>query len=423
MALRLAPTGLHAGAWMGFLLANTVAAPIVVGHLFHLGPAATAGLVQRTIVLACLVSVVQALWGHRVTAIEGPAGLWLSVLIALAQGPSGHQHGLLQTLGEFRVGLLCAGVVVASLSLVGAIARLQRLFTHRVIGVYLVLLGVQLAGSFLPAAFLLHARPSGSLVLRSLAVVLVTVVVAAWGPRPLRAASVLAGLAVGWALVAVTTPGGAVLGPTPAPAPLTAWALRFNVGVVVTCIFAALINTSNTVATVRAVAQAASTQEVQPEVAAARFDRASACTSLGNAVAGLAGALGLVSLSSSSAVVRLAGARRRAPFLVACAFTAVLGALPLTARLLASLPASVAAASLLVTTAQLLIMGVESLRHPAATGSARIRVGVPLLLGLGTLALPVTVWSGVPDPVRLVVGNGLVLGVILAIVFDRLPGG
>lgn len=414
---------MEAGPWIGFILANTVAAPIVVGHLFLLSSTATAGLVQRTVVIACLVSALQALRGHRLTAVEGPAGLWLSVMAALAQVNLGDPHRLLATLGEFRLALMCTGVVLAALSFLGAVSYLQRLFTGRVMAVYLILLSVQLASVFVPQAVVANGRLNVITLARSGLVILVTVLIAMSGSRRFRSLSLLAGLVVGW-LFAVAL-GTSRLGPVPAPLSagmaLPAWGLSFNLGVVVTCIFAGLVNTSNTVATVRAVSQATTTAGPPVEATPRLFDRTNLVTAVGNTFAGLTGSLGLISLSSSAGVVRLTRSSRRAPFVAGCLVTAAVAAAPPTAGVLASIPVSVAAASLLVTTVQLMVMGLENLGQPARPHLEHVRVAVPLLFGLAIFSLPAATFLDTPSILRLLLGNGLVVGVIVAIALDRIP--
>lgn len=413
----------EAGPWIGFVLANTVAAPIVVGHLFLLSPTATAGLVQRTVIIACLVSALQALRGHRLTAVEGPAGLWLSVMAALAQVNIEEPHRLLATLGQFRLGLICTGVVLAALSLLGAVSYLQRLFTERVMGVYLILLSVQLASVFVPQAVGSNGQLNGITLARSVLVIMVTVLIAVRGSKWIRPLSLLSGLVVGWLLALIS--GASTLGPGPSPlsagASLSSWGLSFNLGVVLTCVFAGLVNTSNTVATVRAVSRATAAERVPVEVTPRLFDRTNLVTAVGNTLAGLTGSMGMISLSSSAGVVRLTRSSRRLPFLVACLITAALAAAPPTAGFLTSIPASVAAASLLVTTVPLMAMGVESVRPLEGADLGQVRVAVPLLLGLAILSLPAGTFVDTPGLFRLLLGNGLVVGVVAAIAMDQIP--
>jgi xanthine/uracil permease len=342
---------------------------------------------------------------------------------ALAQVDLGDPQRLLVTLGEFRIGLLCTGVALALLSFLGAVSYLQRLFRDRVMAVYLILLSVQLASVFLPEAVVSNGRLDWVTVARSGLVVLVTVVIATRGSRQFKSVSLLAGIAVGWVLAVALGPPSQGLGGVPVSAGIAVapWQVSFNLGVVVTCIFAGLVNTSNTVATVRAVSEATGGPGRPLDESPGVFDRTNLVTALGNAAAGLTGALGLISLSSSAGVVRLTGSSKRAPFVLACLVTAAVAALPPTAGALASIPTSVAAASLLVTTVQLMVMGIEKSRPADRPELGDVRVAVALLVGLATMALPTATFLGTPGILRLLLGNGLVVGVVLAIVLDRLP--
>jgi xanthine/uracil permease len=46
---------------------------------YGLDPAGIGSLAQRTFILCGVTSILQALWGHRLPLMEGPAGLWFGV--------------------------------------------------------------------------------------------------------------------------------------------------------------------------------------------------------------------------------------------------------------------------------------------------------------------------------------------------------
>ena len=69
-----------------YFLANAAILPVIVGGYLGLDQISLASLVQRTFTLCGIVSILQAVWGHRFPIMEGPAGLrygWLPVPVRL----------------------------------------------------------------------------------------------------------------------------------------------------------------------------------------------------------------------------------------------------------------------------------------------------------------------------------------------------
>ena len=76
--------GLSVSQWFIFLLANALALPIILGQAFGLEGSEIAGLMQRTLMLVGLSSLVQISIGHRYPVADGPAGSWAIVFVVMA---------------------------------------------------------------------------------------------------------------------------------------------------------------------------------------------------------------------------------------------------------------------------------------------------------------------------------------------------
>ena len=73
--------------WIIFLLANTIALPIVVASLFDLSSVETAALVQRSFFVGGIACFLHGLFGHRLPIVSGPAGSWVSIFVVIAALP------------------------------------------------------------------------------------------------------------------------------------------------------------------------------------------------------------------------------------------------------------------------------------------------------------------------------------------------
>ncbi|MBU0514566.1 MAG: hypothetical protein KJ621_07305, partial [Proteobacteria bacterium] len=91
------------------------------------------------------------------------------------------------------------------------------------------------------------------------------------------------------------------------------------------------------------------------------------------------------------------------------------------AGLMAAVPGSVVAAALLVAMAGQLHVALDILVAGGGVTYRRIMVvGVPTLVGLLVALLPHSFLDMVPAQLRGLLGNGLVVGVILALLFEHL---
>lgn len=412
-----------AGQWFLFILANVIVPPVVVAQVFHLGTLATAQLEQRTLIATGLVSLAQSLWGHRRSIVEGPSGLWWSVFLALGLASAGRPQELGMVLASLRGGLLAAGVVLVLLGFVGGVARIQRWFTPAVTGVYLLLLSIQLGSVFLRGVLGSVAGPvDGPIALTDLALLAGVLWFTVRGPVRWRPYSILVGLAVGWGLFILT-------GWAPAPAastgPLspfaTGWGLVFSPSVVLLCIVTGLINLTNTVASVDAMGYSLAALDVPTAEDRAIYDRSSILSGAGNLLAGLWSVIGMISFSTSASMVQIAGTDSRRAFQWAASAMVVLGSIPAVARLMASLPPAVGDTVLLVAYAQMALLGFQALERSVLSSANIYRAGLPFLVGVGLMTLPATTFATVPTMLRALISNGLIVGVLMALVLDHLP--
>jgi xanthine/uracil permease len=208
-------TLIYAVQWLGFTVANTAVLPIVVGSALGLDQAGIASLAQHTFFFQALATLLQVCFGHRLPIIEGPAGMWWGVFITLAAMAPGLGKPLSLLRTDLEFGVMAAGLILVAVGLTGLIGKALKLFTPAVTGSVLVLLGLQLSGTFVRGMLGLNAG-GGSIDLKSalvsLLVVTIVVVINLKARGFLQSIAILIGIAAGWVIaVLVGVPSGELI--------------------------------------------------------------------------------------------------------------------------------------------------------------------------------------------------------------------
>lgn len=137
---------------MAFLLfTNTVLVPLSIGHALGLNAPDLAASMQRSFILTGILCIVQALWGHRLALMDGPAGVWWGLVLGIIASAPTMGMDAATVAANLTGGFILSSVLAMALTLFGFLKLLQRIFTPIVMGVYLLLLTFQLANTFLKA--------------------------------------------------------------------------------------------------------------------------------------------------------------------------------------------------------------------------------------------------------------------------------
>lgn len=408
--------------WFVFLVANVLTVPIVLGHSFGFSPAQIAHFTDRSLFICGLIGLLQALFGHRYAVLEGPAGMWWGVFLVLIYTAKSMHVAMATLLQQIELGLIIAALVLMGLGAMRLLGVIRALFTPVVTGTFLVLLALQISQSLVEGVLGIGyrgaSRVSPEIALLSLAIMGLTMLLMFKATGILKSVAVLIGLLFGallYSVLGLVNPpsgqGGIVYLPSVFPfGPPT-----FNLGVVITCVLTALILLSNLIASVQTFAAAA---DVTPSDQT--YDRGTLFTGLGTALSGLFGAVGLIPLSSSAGLVSLTGMASRSPFVIASAALAFLGLFPYLGNLAASLPGPVGFAVLFAVIVQLLGFGLRDFKRLTLNQRDVFVVGMPLLIGAGILFVPGSAWFSLPPLFGYILGNGLIIGILLALCMEHL---
>lgn len=184
-----------------YFVANAAILPVVVGGYLGLDAGGIASLAQRTFILCGVTSILQALWGHRLPLMEGPAGLWFGVLITLALAAPSLGKPLATLRTDIELGFLVAGLVCIFLGTTGIVVRIAFLFTPLVNGLFLILVSLQLSPAMIKGMLGLSAS-NQTADPKVLLAFLITTSLILWitlrGRGFLQSLAVLLGAAAGW---------------------------------------------------------------------------------------------------------------------------------------------------------------------------------------------------------------------------------
>lgn len=413
-------TLVYSTQWLFFTLANSAVVPIVVGSALGLDQAGIAGLAQRTFFFQALASLLQVCFGHRLPIIEGPSGMWWGIFITLAaMAPGlGKPLGVLRT--DLELGVMAAGLILVLVGLTGLVSRALKLFTPAVTGSVLILLGLQLSGTFVRGMFGISSRGSVDLKssIISLTVVSIVVLVNLKGKGFIKSIAILIGIAAGWIIAALAGLNAGVQWThraTVAFPQLFAWgAPTFDPGIVLTSILTGLLVLSNLVASILAMERV-----LGVELPRRAYDRGVAFTGLADIFAGLGATVGFVPYSAGAGMVSLTGVAARLPFAVFAAVLMVLGLLPPVAAFLASIPEPVGYSVLLASFCQMVGFGLKDYARLKLNDRDYFIVGLPVLLGTGIMFLPPGAFEEVPALARYILGNGFIAGMLLCMLLEH----
>jgi len=405
--------------WLFFMFANTVVIPISIGNAFHMtSPVVTASL-ERAFIYTGIACILQILIGHRLPLMEGHAGIWWGVILSLAASAQSSGQSLQAVGGSLEVGIILSGLLVGILGIVGIGWWLRRLFNPIVTGTFYFLLAAQLIQIFFKGMI---GLANGTIIqpqiaLLSFALVILVMALSIWGRGMVSNFALLIGIVVGWIAFRLIFPGQIQ---TLAAADNAFFAIfpwgqpAGDIGIILAVIFTGLISTSNTFASLEGIktlynAPASPTQ----------YQRSLAITGLSSIVSGLLGLVPYAPYTSSLGFLRTTRILDRIPFIIGAALFILLGTIPVLGQLFASLPVSVGDAVLFVAYLQLFGAALSNIEQTQFTYKTIYRLATPVLFGLALLATPASAFSSVPATLRPLLQNGLVMGILLAILLEH----
>ncbi|MCX7786605.1 MAG: purine/pyrimidine permease [Spirochaetes bacterium] len=399
--------------WVVFHAGVIVSAPVVLGAVFQLTPDQTAALMQLSFFITGLGSLLQYLFGHKLSLLEGVAPPWWGAFIGLAivGTASGKPIEVVRT--DIEGGMILAGFLLTVLGFSGIIQKLGKYITPRITGIMLFLFGVQVGGVGIKS---LVTKGWMELLLGGLALLFILFLLFR-KEMFLSQSAILLGVLVGWAaylaLGVSRKPSLATASVFSLP-PLFLWGKpTFDTGTVFSLSILGLLLILNVVGSMKAMEGA-----LGEEVPIRSYDRGLSVTGLTCGIAGITGGIGTIPMAISAGLVSVTGKETPKAFLIASILYMVFGLVVPLGTLLSSIPLSLAGAVLLVSVSSLIAFGVRGMTAEPLGKRESLIVGMGLLIGIGILYLPAEIWKGVPFWARGITSNGVIMGTILTILLE-----
>lgn len=413
-----APVTVLAGfQWLFFMFANTIVIPISIGSAFQLEQIEIVSAIQRSFIFTGAACLLQGFFGHRLSLMEGQSGLWWGVILSLAGTASAMQLDLMTVGGSIAVGVIISGILVAVLGLFGMGEVLKKWFTPIVMFVFLLLLANQLITIFLKGMVGLNAGEmiDGKLTVFSFALAAFTILIHTKGKGIISSLNLLIGMTVGWILAVW-------LFPVPPVAPVQAtpflnwfpWgAPSFEWGIIITVVITGLLNTTNTIATLKGAEDIYEKKTTAKQYKSSFFITGSLSTA-----AGVIGLVPYAPYASSLGFLQSTGIKERLPFFVGASLFILLGIVPEFSAFFSTIPHSVGNTVLFVAYLQLFRSALRNIEGLTFEPKTVYRIALPSLLGLSIMTLPATAFQTLPELVRPILSNGMLVGILAALLME-----
>ncbi len=410
--------------WFIYLLANSIALPIVIGNVFDLSATEISTLMQRTFFIVGLSSFIQGKFGHRSPIADGPAGSWVSIFVIFASIGTQQGFTMMETLQTLEAGLIVTGLFLILLGITKWVRHLLFLFSPIVTGTFLFILAIQLSGVFIKGMVSIDSNTGqmdGVSFLLAIFIFFFIIVLSLKSKGWLKNYAILLGILVGWSLFIIFGKGDRSISISAEWIKLPEifpWGVpSLTGGVSVTAILFTFLLVSNTFAAISAAEEAIPNNRGQFHD---RLNRGTWIGGVSHLFSAIFSTIAVVPLPATAGFVRLTKQYRIIPFLFACGIMVVISVSPSIVGLLASLPLPVASAALLATLIEMLGIAIRSLTKQPLNDRNSTIIGVSLLVGIGIMFLPEDIFNGLPSIIQNIGKNGLLVGTFLAIIFEQL---
>jgi xanthine/uracil permease len=403
--------------WLLFMFTNTIVIPLSIGSALALSDGDIAASVQRSFIYTGIACLLQAFLGHRLALMEGQSGLWWGVILGLAASFPSDSYEELG--GSLAIGIICGGILISVLGALGIGKLLKKWFTPVVMSVFLFLLAAQLIIIFFKGMLGLNEYKQIHLPIACLSFVLVILVVFLMlkGKGLVSNFALLIGIIVGWIAFRILFPDESSINLSESSSffDLFPWgSVHWNIGIILTAILAGLINTTNTVASLKG-AEPIYNKPVSDK----QYRNSFILTGMNSVVSGLFGLVPYAPYTSSLGFLHSTRIKERAPFVFGAVLFILLGAIPVLGRFFSTLPESVGDAVLFVAYLQLFGSALQNIKGMTFNFKTIYRIAAPTLLGISLMNTSSEAFLGIPMIIRPLLSNGLLVGILLAVILEN----
>lgn len=367
---------------------------------------------QKLFALGGVFLIVQILWGHRLPLIIGPASV---LLIGIVSSLS-FSYSIIYT------SVAIGGVFLLFLSLSGLLAKVDFLFTPRIIVVILLLIGFTLAPVILNLLFENSAGFENFHFWFAIILVTMMLLMNKWFVGVWKSVVILLGIVVGtlvylqfkpMELATATTMSQILSSDTTS---LFIFPLEFDFGVIIAFMFCYLALLINELGSIQSVGSMLNLKDLNQ-----RTQRGVAVTGVSNVFAGITGVIGLVDFSFSPGIISATRCASRFVLIPAGVGLILISLFPGLVSILNQTPSLVIGAIMFYLMVTQLASGFNLMQEQKAVldFESALVIGFPIMLAVLVSFLPQAVVEAIPLIVRPILTNGFVMGVITVIICEH----
>ena len=406
--------------YLVYFLAGSAIMPVVIGAYLGLDQIEIAQMLQRIFVLTGVISILQVTIGHRFPIIDGPAGLWMGLLIILAGTSTAFGKDLAVLRSDLQLGMIIAGVMVVIVGLTGLMHKVLKIFNPIVNGTFLVLMVLQMSATIIKGATGISSgystiQPKFLLVFVVSTGIIVFVNLKTKGF--IQSIATLIGVVCGWILAYAlgispefVSSGSSFIA---IPEPFAWGTPTIDPSVIITCLIGQFVLFSNFATSINGMSDL-----LEVPITPKMIKRSTLIFGLTAALTGLFPVTGFVPFASAQSTTKLTRVAARAPFILGAALMIVLGLISPVCTFFAAIPPAVGYSAMMIVFALMLAQGIREFKKVEFTNREGIIVGVSFMVGAGIMFLDASVFMYLPQMLRYIISNGLIVGLIVAIVLD-----
>ncbi len=368
---------------------------------------------QKLFVLVGIFLITQIMWGHKLPLIIGPASV---LLIGIVSSLS-FSYSVIYT------SVAIGGLLLLLLSVSGLLAKINFLFTPRIIVVILLLIGFTLSPVILNLLFENSEGYENFHFWFSIVFVLLMLVMNKWFVGVWKSIVVLLGLIVGTLVYLyfgktmndfeAATLSGILSSDSTS---FFIFPLQFDFGVIIAFMFCYLALLINELGSIQSMGSILGVADIDK-----RMQRGVAVTGISNVFAGFSGVIGLVDFSFSPGIISATKCASRFVLIPAGLGLIAISLFPEVVSILNQTPSLVIGAIMFYLMVSQLASGFQLMHKQKAVldfENATV-IAFPIMLAVLISFLPSAVVTSIPLIVRPILTNGFVMGVIAVIVCEH----
>jgi xanthine/uracil permease len=367
---------------------------------------------QKAFALVGSAIIVQALWGHRLPIVVGPAAVLLvGIITALSS------QGAEPNTNKIYTSVAIGGAIITLLSTGKILHKVQRIFTPRIVVVILMLIAFTLSPTIKNLIF-----PASEVERHSFALwaTIIGIPVMALAASHLKgvAKSLLIPIALIIGCVAYYVYFGGfteIIGaPTHSEGAILLPKFEFDASMILAFLFCYIALLINDISSIQSLGTMLNTEDTDK-----RCRRGVGVTGIFNIIAGAIGIIGPVNYSMSPGVIASSSCASRYALLPAGAGLIICAIFPKLIAILTAIPNTIIGIVLLYLMGTQLAAALNMLtaEKSANTFNKALIVGLPIMVALLFCIVPM---GAIPPILKPLMGNGFVMGVITVIILEHL---